>query len=276
MLLTDYFHYYLSTYGGFLITGFGVIGNVINMLLFTQLKLFRKNQTTFYLTVAAMVDSCELFLTAFMRAVTTEFDFDPTRTSLVWCKIRIYLIQIGSAISAIIVCLTAIDQYLSTSHFTQLRQLSNIKSAQRLVISFAILTALYSIPTPIFQEIRRSTCVIYNPSYNYYYSFVHLCITIGLVPIIISSLFSFLSYQNVRRIVRRQIPIVRRRLDRQLTAMVLFRVALFVLTTLPFVIFRTYQTNRPVDQTDAYAVSVDQLIRTITTVFYHLNFAVSD
>jgi hypothetical protein len=89
-------------------------------------------------------------------------------------------------------------------------------------------------------------------------------------------LFSILAYRNVRRIIRRQIPVLRRRLDRQLTAMILVRVALFVITTLPYVSVRTYEINRPVDQKNAYAAAVDQLIRTTFTAFFIINFAVFD
>ena len=85
------------------------------------------------------------------------------------------------------------------------------------------------------------------------------------MPIAISTFFSLLSFSNVRRIVRRQIPIVRRRLDRQLTAMILVRVALFVITITPFVCIRAYQLNQSVDSTNSYAVAVDQLIRSIST-----------
>ena len=274
VLITDRFQYYLSVYAGYGTVIFGVTGNTINLLLFTQLKLFRRNQSAFYLTIAAIIDSSQLFLTAFVRATSTAFDFDPSRTSLVWCKCRIYLIQMGTVTSVTIVCFTAIDQYLSTSHYGLLRQMSNYKSARRLVFGLAIVAAVSCIPTPIFQEIRGSICAVYNSSYNYYYSFVYLCIIIGLLPLTIASSFSLLSYQNVRRIVRLQIPIVRRRLDRQLTAMILSRVVLFVITILPFVAFRTYQVKRALDQTNVYAVSVDQLFRTVTTILYNCNFAV--
>ena len=274
VLITDRIQYYFSVYAGYGTVIFGVTGNTINLLLFTQLKLFRRNQSAFYLTIAAIIDSSQLFLTAFVRATSTAFDFDPSRTSLVWCKFRIYLIQMGTVTSVTIVCFTAIDQYLSTSHYGLLRQMSNYKSARRLVFGLAIVAAVSCIPTPIFQEIRGSICAVYNSSYNYYYSFVYLCIIIGLLPLTIASSFSLLSYQNVRRIVRLQIPIVRRRLDRQLTAMILSRVVLFVITILPFAAFRTYQVKRALDQTNVYAVSVDQLFRTVTTILYNCNFAV--
>jgi hypothetical protein len=96
----------------------------------------------------------------------------------------------------------------------------------------------------------------------------------GLLPVIISSLFSLLAYQNVRRVVRHQIPIVRRRLDLQLTAMILLRVALLVLTTLPFVSFQIYQINDPVNQNNSLATAIVQLIRIIILTIYNTNYAV--
>ncbi|CAM2711850.1 unnamed protein product [Rotaria socialis] len=44
-----------------------------------------------------------------------------------------------------------------------------------------------------------------------------------MIPIVISALFSLLAYRNVRHIIGRQTPVFRRRLDRQLTAMILLR-----------------------------------------------------
>ena len=49
----------------------GNIGNIVNLLIFTQLTLFRTNQSAFYLTLAAVVDSCQLFFGAFTRAMAT-------------------------------------------------------------------------------------------------------------------------------------------------------------------------------------------------------------
>jgi hypothetical protein len=53
-------------------------------------------------------------------------------------------------------------------------------------------------------------------------------------------------------------------------------VALFVITVLPFVIYRTYELNNSVDQNDAYAVAVDQLIKMVVTRFYNINYTVFD
>jgi len=49
----------------------------------------------------------------------------------------------------------------------------------------------------------------------------------GLFPIFMSVLFSILAYRNVRGILWRHFPFVRRRVDEQLTAMISVRVVFF-------------------------------------------------
>ncbi len=269
--------YIITVYIGYLVIITGLFGSVIDILVFTQLKLFRRNQSAFYLTVAAIVESCQLIFATTTRTITTESGYDPTQTSIVWCKLRAYLIQFGSTVLPITICFSAIDQYLSTSYHNRLREISTFKLAQSLIGILIILAGSYSVSFAVFQEIRpKSGCGTYNPSFNYFYSFVHLCLVIGIVPIVVSTLFSLLSYRNVRRITRRQIPIVRRRLDHQLTAMILVRVALFVITTLPLVSVRAYEINDPVDQNNIYSAALDQLIRTTVTTFYSFNYSVFD
>jgi hypothetical protein len=186
-----------------------------------------------------------------------------------------YLAQFGVTIATTTVCFAAIDQYLSTSYHVRLRQMSSFRLAQRLVGTLVIFATIYSIPVAIFEEIHPiAGCATYNPTYNYYLSFVQFSIILGLLPIGVSSLFSILAYRNVRRIIRLQIPIIRRRLDRQLTAMILLRVALFVITTSPYISVRTFQINQSIDPTNTYAIAVDQLVKSIFTSIFTINLAV--
>lgn len=270
-----YMNYITSVYLGYVTIIAGLIGNGINLLVFTRLKLFRSNPSAFYLIIAAIVETFQLTVVVSTRVITATNGYDPTRASIVWCKLRAFLSQWGATMLPMIICSSAFDQYLSTSYHASLRQMSSLRLAQILVSTFCVLAAGYSVPSQIFQEIHpRLGCGTYNASYNYFFSFVHLCIIIGLLPIVISSFFSLLAFRNVRRIIRRQIPIVRRRLDRQLTAMILVRVALFVTATLPLASVRTYQINRPVDEDNDYEVAVYTLIRMVVTTFYNVNYSV--
>ena len=87
------------------------------------------------------------------------------------------------------------------------------------------------------------------------------------------SIFSLLAFRNVRKIIRTQIPIQRRRLDRQLTAMVLIRVIFVIPLTLPYVIHYAYTfTNK---NRNNIQLALDQLIAAIAISFAYLHYSVS-
>jgi hypothetical protein len=96
----------------------------------------------------------------------------------------------------------------------------------------------------------------------------------GLLPVVIASSFSLLAFRNVRRIVRLQIPIERRRFDRQMTAMVLLRVVFFVFFTIPYDSYRIYTINTTVDPTDIFHYAITRLIQVIFISVFNLNYAV--
>ncbi|CAF4071080.1 unnamed protein product [Adineta steineri] len=97
----------------------------------------------------------------------------------------------------------------------------------------------------------------------------------GFLPIVIASSFSMLAYHNVRRIVRRQLPIVRRKLDKQITAMVLMRVIAFVCLVLPYNAYRIYSINFPTSQSMPMAYAVGRLLQAIFISINLINFAIS-
>ena len=261
----------VAAYLGYVSVLAGLIGNLSNVSIFTQLKIFRGQQPTFYLIVASIIDSLQLITSTASRSTSIILGVDPTWTSVSWCKLRGYIAAFSGGTSMYIVCLAAIDQYLSTNAHVRLRQLSHYRSAQYSTLVLVAISLLYSIPFLVFNEISPiSGCNTYDVKFNYFYSFVHFSFLAGLLPLFIASLFSLLAFQNVRRIVRRQIPLIRRRLDRQLTAMILLRVVLLVVTSLPFLAIRIYQMNSA-----ALPSGTEQILRAFITMTYSLNYSVS-
>jgi hypothetical protein len=118
-------------------------------------------------------------------------------------------------------------------------------------------------------------CIISNPIWIRYSTFFFYPVLAGFLPIMIASLFSLLAFRNVRHIVRRQLAIERRRLDRQMTAMVLVRVAAFVFFTIPYNSYRIYTINNSVDPTDLFHYAITRLIQAIFISFINLNYAVN-
>lgn len=267
--------YYLSVYGGYFNVLIGLIGNLMNIIVFNRLRLFRENQSAFYLTLTSIADFFQLIFPIATDVTAMAFSFDPAATSIIWCKLRSYFAKLTRMIATMIICLLAIDQYLSTSSRTSLRQFSTLKLAQYFVCILIIFSSVYCSVFLLFYEIRSNLgCAAFNPIFNYFYSLIHYCIFLGILPIFVSLLFSLLAYRNVRRIVRVQVPIIRRRLDHQLTAMTLLRVALFVITSLPYISLRIYQINNPISGNHSYYATVFVLIYVVLVTINEFNCSV--
>jgi hypothetical protein len=199
---------------------------------------------------------------------------DPGSTSLVWCKLRTVVGQTCRLITASMICFAAFDQFLSTNPRPYLRQWSTLSLARRLTIISICIWALHSIPFGIFYDIDPLLgCDVFNVGMKRYYAFFYYPILHGFLPIFMSSLFSLLAYRNVRRLVRRQIPIGRRRLDRQLTAMILIRVIFFIILLLPYTLYRIYMLNEH-PQTDTFVFAIEQLIYVIVVSLMNLSYCV--
>ena len=204
-----------SSYSNYIIFTIGITGNILNILVFTGLKTFRNNQCAFYLTTEAISNIIQLIISFLVRILITLYGTDPTGSVLFWCKLRGIIIILCTVISFSAVCFAAFDQYLSTNHQFYLREKSTIKLAKTLVLIATCFSLLHIIPFGIFVKIQSSSCLVFDPTMSNYISYFYYPVLTGILPIFIASLFSFFAYQNVRRIVRRQIAIIRRRLDRQ-------------------------------------------------------------
>ena len=266
---------YFGTYCYFSILVIGLLGNISNILAFTCIKVFRRNQAAFYLITVSISDCCLLLVALPFRITEVAFAYDTTRASVVWCKFRPMITYTLALMSFSVVCFAAIDQYLSTNHNPWLKRLSTLRLAQRLVSSAIVIWILYDCIFLIFFDLKPITgCAIYNTDFSRYYSFFHFIALSGILPVVVSSTFSLLAYLNVRRIVQLRMAVVRRKLDKQLTAMVLAKVVFLSITILPSTIFRIYLLNVTVSASDSVRIAIHQLVTAVAYGLFYANSAV--
>jgi hypothetical protein len=213
-----------TIYGGFFLFVIGMIGNVLNIIIFTSLKTFGETSAAFYMTVTSTVNIFQLIVGLLSRILITGYNIDLTETSSFFCKIRQFILITTMLIAFACMCFAAIDQFLSLTH--RWSHLCNVKVASRLVIVTIIVCFLHGIPVIFFQDLSLSaddgqtTCVFTNYGFFIYYSRVLFPVLLGFLPLLIRIIFGLLAFINVRRLHNRQIPIVRLERDKQLTAMV--------------------------------------------------------
>jgi len=264
-----------TIYISFIILFCGVFGHISNIFVFTHLKIFRGNPSAFYLTAESIVNLLQMLISYPSRIAINGFAYDLTQTSLFYCKLRPLFVETFTLISLSVICFASIDQYLSTNYRPYLQQRSTISLAKILIISACIIWTGQSIMIASFYEIGASSgCNLYNEFFVNYFAYGYYLIETGILPITISTFFSVLAYQNVRRIVRLQIAIRRRKLDQQLTAMILARVAFFVVIILPYVLQRIYMLIVTMNKNDLIHNAIVQLFDAITSSLFYVNTAV--
>ncbi|CAF1271016.1 unnamed protein product [Rotaria sp. Silwood1] len=264
---------YYTIYSSFILLFSGIFGHTAIIFVLAHLKSFRGNPSAFYLITESIVDLLEIIILLTSRIAMYGFGNDLTQISLFCCRLRALFVQSFTLISFGVVCFAAIDQYLSTSYYPFLRQKSTIQLAKLLTIIAIIICILHGIPVLFLFEIHSTYgCYAYNVIFFNYITYFYYLILTGALPIIISTIFSVLAYQNVRHIIRRHMSMSRRKLDQQLTAMILIRVGFLVIMTLPYVLQRIYTLSTSINNSNIMSQAIVQLIATITSSFYFLNY----
>jgi hypothetical protein len=249
------------TYISYIIFVAGLIGNSLNILVFTKLKIFQHNRCAFYLIIESIVDNLMLLQIFIPETLQFFYQNDPGNFSLIWCKIRTTLGEPCRLLIGSIICYEAFDQYLSTHHQIYCRQLTTLPLARYLISITYGIWVLQTIPYLIYYQIIPGFgCIIINEGLIRYYSYVYYIFLDGLIPIVASSSFSLLAYRNVRRLILRRIPLERRRLDRQMTAMIFARVIVFVILMMPYTIFRIYILNNNTPPSNALQYTINQFV----------------
>ncbi|CAF3550797.1 unnamed protein product [Adineta steineri] len=254
----------------------GLIGNIFNILVFTKLKVFRGNRCAFYLIIESIVSTILLFIYFIFHIFKKIYGAEPDDISLIVCKLKITFIQSCRLLISSVICFKALDQFFSTNYRVYLRRIPTFKRARYSVIIATILWVLQTIPYIFFSNIVPSLgCIVTNQALFRYYSYFYYILLNGLFPILISSLFSLFAYQNVRHLIRRQVPIQRRRLDHQMTAMIFVRVLVFVILTLPFTIFQIYKLNININLITDLHYDINQIVATIVTSLLIYNYSLT-
>ncbi|CAF1157905.1 unnamed protein product [Adineta steineri] len=265
-----------SIYSGFITFSFEVIGNALNLLVFTQLKLFRTNRCAFYITIESISNFIYQFLSITLTILTSIYGDDATGRSSIWCKFRFILAQICALTTLYMISFSAVDQFFSTNHRYNLRQMCTLKLGRYVTFIFVCFAIIHSIALGSSYDIQPTFgCVISDHTWVQYSTYFFYPVLVGLLPIVIASSSSILAYRNVRHIVRRQLAIVRRKLDKQITAMVLMRVIAFVCLVSSYNAYRIYATNFPPSRSMPMAYAIGRLLQTILLSINNINYMIS-
>ncbi len=258
----------INLYGELFVFIIGIIGELLNIVVFSTLKTFRQTTCSFYLIINAIAN-IGILIVILLRVIYDGFNGGLTYTSL-FCKFRYLLARYWILLSMTSMCLVSIDQFIS---MTSYRHWSNLKIARRLIAFAGVLWLITSIFDFIYYGEYLDECVVTNAIYAKYNTYFYSSFVVEFLPLIVMIVFSLLAFFKTRTITSRQINITRLSRDRQLTAMALFHVLFIAIFNTPFVIYFTYTLT--ITTKDPIQIAHNQLIYTILILFYYISFSVS-
>ncbi|CAF4581966.1 unnamed protein product, partial [Didymodactylos carnosus] len=209
------------------------------------------------------------------------FQYDPTKTNVLICKLRAFVVQVGGLVSLSNVCLATIDQYFVTCRKVRIRRLSNLSTARLVILLTIILWSGHGLPLlllyniyPVIQQNQTTTVCSHNSTpytlYNVY--FVNL-ILFGLLPLSIMILFSLMVWKNMQKVGA--VSSVHYRYDRQLTQMLLLQVTTIVISLIPYCAQTTYSAITMNEQKDSLHLARDTLFVSISNLLFYLIYVTS-
>ncbi|CAF0938057.1 unnamed protein product [Rotaria sordida] len=132
----------LTLYMSIVILVSGLIGNLLNCLVFVQRSL-RSKPCVIYFLVSSILNLIIIFSGVAPRAFQAFFMIpDRTETVSALCKLRLVVLFTIRTISSWLLTLASVDRYLISSSDVNRRQMSNLKNAYLWILIVSIISAL--------------------------------------------------------------------------------------------------------------------------------------
>jgi hypothetical protein len=244
----------ITIYGGFFILLSDIVGNGMNIFIFSSVRTYRTTPCSFYFLVGSIYNIIYILINVTSRIISAGYGIDLAGITIIWCKARQFCLITLSLISLSCSCLATIDQFLATSHSVHLRRYSKIEWAHRIVFVIIIVCCLHGIPTIFFYTTLPGSnkCTSINAVYAGYTS-VFILLFLSTASATIMVIFGYMAYRNIRQTT----VLAELQADRQLIKMTLIQVIFVVICIVPFGINTAYtlitnqvakDTNRLLDE----------------------------
>lgn len=183
---------------------FGVIGNILNILVFTR-RTFRNNICVAYFLASTIFDSVAIIIGLLPRLLN-GFGADPSQNSASLCKIRFFITYFSGYTAAWFISLACVERYLSSSLDVHRRQLITMKRAYLsmiivILVGFVLFgeqfycidinQQLFGAPQSCYQLKQNIRCQIADSLMQFIFEM--------FTPALMMAVFGWLTLQNVRQ-----------------------------------------------------------------------------
>lgn len=134
----------MNRYGILFLLIIGVIGNILNVYVFSRPHLLQNNCVLYFL-ISSLFNLITLFFGVFIRCLI-GYKIDLTYNSSIFCKLRYYCVYVSQSISLWLIVFACIDRYLSSSMNIIHRRLLNRKKHYYSILCIILFSLLSYLP----------------------------------------------------------------------------------------------------------------------------------
>jgi hypothetical protein len=183
----------------------GNVGNILNLLVFSQAKLRTSSVCSWYF-LAASVASLIAINTGYLTRILTNLGLpDPSRTIGWYCTGRVYIPTVSLTLIRHFLCSIVIDRFLVTSTSVKLRRISSFKVAKWYIpLSVLCWMIFYShIWVGYPASPNGLGCKRWGGAYSVFITVSTLMIEV-IIPTVVMIVFSVLTINNVHGLRQRR------------------------------------------------------------------------
>ncbi|CAF1253667.1 unnamed protein product [Adineta ricciae] len=233
---------------------FGIFGCFLNILLFSQ-KQFRQISCCTFASIA-MFTQLVIFS---IPSIYAYYYFNPMSSFMLYCKIRMYIIQITSFVYRWSYTIASLDRYILSSSNARLRKFASVQIAIRVLLGIVLISLIYSVYIPFVYEIKSLVCSIFNNPNMTLFTSLSSIILGAFIPVLIMIICTLLTRKNLKeKRQRRQNLSIREvnqeKRDRQALRMLFVQILVFIIITLPWMgysinnVISSYTPNKTSDR----------------------------
>ena len=183
----------------------GTIGGLCNLITFTSPKL-RRSSCVFYLLCATAFQLISVLVIVPTRIALDYFGDGLEHRSIVFCKLRYYLVITLPELGTFYILFAILDRCLATSNHAHMRQWSQLKVAHRLAAITLIFSVVSNLHVFVFYTIYNGNCQA--SSRNFYALFItfYFLLVVIVLPLALMLILSIATVWHVRQTRRRVRP----------------------------------------------------------------------
>ncbi|CAF0794896.1 unnamed protein product [Adineta steineri] len=256
---------------------FGLIGNLLNIIIFCQ-KHLRKNSCAVYFITTSVFNFLVMCFGIIPTVVTSYSSYDYSSYSISYCKFRAYIVHVFLMISRSSVALACIDRFALCSPNINIRVLNQHRVAIRLIVIACFLWFIIPIHTLVQINIQMPgrRCGA-SGTYSIVYAIYAAVVT--TIPLIIMVVFSSLAIHHLKHIrsrvhtdtslanmnVQRRVRVKKR--DAQFIVILIGEVIIYFFSTILFPIYSMYTAFTSTVVKDADRTAIEGFLRYMALSF---------